>query len=213
MLTFNNPAGFWALLAIPAILAIHFLQRKAVVLPVSTLFLLDQMQRESLSGQRIERLRPSIPLWLQLLMALLFTWLIVQPRWVEKSLIQRVVVVLDGSISMQAFRSKLQKELPAELKRLAGLVTTSEYIVLDSMMEQENIYHGTQLAEVEKALTAWMPHGGSHDVNAALRLARSLADKDGLVVLGHGSCAGESPLRSQGVFSRRAIGERGICGC
>ncbi len=182
MLTFNNPAGFWALLAIPAILAIHFLQRKAVVLPISTLFLLDQMQRESLSGQRIERLRPSVPLWLQLLMAVLFTWLLVQPRWVEKSMIQRVVVVLDGSISMQAFQPELQKKLPTELARLATLVNTSEYIVLDSLLEQENIYYGTQLSEVEKALMAWMPHGGAHDVTAALRLARSLADKDGLVV-------------------------------
>jgi hypothetical protein len=182
MLTFNNPAGFWALLAIPAILAIHFLQRKAVVLPISTLFLLDQMQRESLSGQRIERLRPSVPLWLQLLMAVLLSWLIVQPRWVEKSMIQRVVVVLDGSISMQAFQPELQKKLPGELARMATLVNTSEYIVLDSLLEQENIYHGTLLPEVEKALASWTPHGGAHDINAALRLARSLADKDGLVV-------------------------------
>ena len=175
MLTFNNPAGFWALLAIPAILAIHFLQRKAVVLPISTLFLLDQMQRESISGQRIERLRSSLPLWLQLLMAVLLTWLMVQPRWVEKSMIQRVVVVLDGSISMQAFKQKLQTQLPAELKRLASLVNTSEYIVLDSLLEEENIYHGTQLSEVAQALGNWTPHGGAHDINASLRLARSLA--------------------------------------
>ncbi len=183
MLTFNNPAGAWALLAIPALLAIHFLQRKAVVRPISTLFLLDQMQRESLSGQRIERLRPSVPLWLQLLMALLLTWLLVQPRWVQKSLLQRVVVVLDGSISMQAFQARLVAQLPAELQRLASLVNTSEYLVLDSQLEQENIYHGTQLTELAQALTTWTPQGGAHDVTAALRLARSLADQNGLVVL------------------------------
>ena len=183
MLTFNNPLGFWALLAIPAILGIHFLQRKSVILPIATLFLLDQMQRESVSGQRIERLRPSIPLWLQLLMALLLTWLLVQPRWLEKSQVQRVVVVLDGSISMSAFQKKLEKELPQELGRLGSLVTTTEYILMESLLEEENLYHGTSLADLTKALQHWKPTGGSHDLAPALRIGRSLADKDGLLIV------------------------------
>ena len=36
VLTLANPYGLLALLGIPAVLAIHFLQRKAVELPVST---------------------------------------------------------------------------------------------------------------------------------------------------------------------------------
>jgi len=39
MPVFANPLGLLALLGIPAVLAIHFLQRKAKELPVSTLFL------------------------------------------------------------------------------------------------------------------------------------------------------------------------------
>ena len=56
MLTFHNPAGFWELLAIPVILAIHFLQRKARELPISTMLLLGAVEQESRSGAR---LRPS----------------------------------------------------------------------------------------------------------------------------------------------------------
>ena len=61
MPVFGNPLGLLALLGIPAVLAIHFLQRKARELPVSTLFLLDHTQREAVSGRRFERMIPSIP--------------------------------------------------------------------------------------------------------------------------------------------------------
>ena len=71
MPTFANPLGLLALLGIPAVLAIHFLQRKARELPVSTLFLLDHTRREAAGGRRFERLIPSIPLWMQLLAVLL----------------------------------------------------------------------------------------------------------------------------------------------
>ena len=47
MPTFANPLGLLALFGIPALLAIHFLQRKARVLTVSTLFLLDHTRREA----------------------------------------------------------------------------------------------------------------------------------------------------------------------
>ena len=67
----TNPAGFFALLGIPMVILIHFLQRQAKVLPVSTLFLLAHTQRESVSGRRFDRLTNSVPLWLQILMVLL----------------------------------------------------------------------------------------------------------------------------------------------
>ena len=71
MIILANPLGLLALLGIPTILAIHFLQRKAREIPVSTLFLLDQTRREAASGRRFDRLIPSIPLWMQLLAVLL----------------------------------------------------------------------------------------------------------------------------------------------
>ncbi len=64
-LSFLNPAALWALLGLPVVLAIHFLQRRSRRQTITTLFLLQQMHRESETGNRFERLRSSIPLWLQ----------------------------------------------------------------------------------------------------------------------------------------------------
>lgn len=212
MLTFNNPLGFWALLTIPAILAIHFLQRKSIILPISTLFLLDQMQRESISGRRIERLRPSVPLWMQLLMGMLFTWMLVQPRWLEKSKVQRVVVILDGSISMQAFSDTMQKELPKELGSLAKMVMTTEYVLIDSRLEEEQIYNGTSLGDLTAALAEWSPTGGSHDLNPAIRLARNLVGKDGIIVLVTDHVRGNLPFGVKTFALGTAIENVGFAG-
>src|SRR6266852_6859515 len=103
-LTFANPWGFLALLGVPAILAIHFLQRESRRVVSSTVFLLEQLSPVSARGRRIERLRNSIPLWLQLLAVLLLAWLLAQPRWLRKDSTQRVIAVLDSSVSMTAFR-------------------------------------------------------------------------------------------------------------
>src|SRR6516225_2516595 len=111
MIFFSHPAGFFALLAVPAVLLIHFLQRESRQVTVSTLFLLDVLAPESAAGRRFERLRQSVPLWLQLLSALLLTWLIVQPRWVRRHSVQQIVLLLDSSVSMSAFHTETLKAL------------------------------------------------------------------------------------------------------
>ena len=181
-LTFANLAGFWALLGIPLILAIHFLQRQSKLVTISTLFLLEQMKRESLSGRRFERLRNSIPLWLQLLAILGLTWLLVQPRWVKPESIQRIAIVLDGSASMSAFREPLARKLETELTKLSLAAKTTEYVVLDSRMDGEPIYNGTDVPELLVALQDWEPLGSAHDPGSALRVGRSLAQTTGLLI-------------------------------
>lgn len=182
-LTFANLAGFWALLGIPAILAIHFLQRQSQVLTISTLFLLDQMRRESVSGRRFERLRTSIPLWLQLLAVLLLTWMLVQPRWMRPDSVQRIAVVLDSSASMSAYRESINDQLLRELRKLSGAAFRTEYVVLDSQIAGEPLYSGTEIGELLEALVDWTPAGGDHDFGPALRVGRSLVGGEGLVVL------------------------------
>ena len=49
-----NPAGLWALLAIPAVLLIHFLQERSRRVRVSTLFLLERVKPESVGGARFD---------------------------------------------------------------------------------------------------------------------------------------------------------------
>lgn len=179
---FANPAGFWALLAIPAILLIHFLQRESKRYPVSTLFLLDLLERESVKGRRLDRIRHSIPLWLQLLAALLGVWLLVQPKWASPLAVQRVVIVLDDSASMSAFRDELKTALAMELPRLTRFTGTTEYTLLESSSTGRTLFRGTSLGQLNAVLDTWRPTAGSHDREPALRAGRGLAGTGGVLL-------------------------------
>ncbi|MEZ7956525.1 MAG: hypothetical protein QMC23_07575 [Rubritalea sp.] len=52
----------------------------------------------------------SIPLWLQLLIVLLITWLLVQPRFVKSNSTQRIAIVLDSSASMSVFTEETKSK-------------------------------------------------------------------------------------------------------
>ena len=178
----TNPLGLLALLGIPAVLLIHFLQRQAQVIPVSTLFLLEQTQRESTSGRRFDRLTSSIPLWLQLLMVLLLTWLLVEPRYKSKTSTQQVAIVLDSSASMSVFQKELQETLAQEFPNLKGPATKLQIYLLTSDPDQPLLYSGDKADEALTVLENWTPTAGAIDPNAALRLARSRIRSEGLLI-------------------------------
>ena len=182
MLTLSNPAGLWALLGIPAVLAIHFLQRQAVILPISTLFLLEKTQRESASGRKLDRLMNSVPLWMQLLGVLLLAWLLAEPRYQKDRSTQRVAVVLDSSASMSVGKEKLKEKLLAALPDLQGPASVLELVLLESIPGKPRLYAGSDPAGFAAALDAWNPRSGLTDPSQALRLARSLVAREGIVV-------------------------------
>ena len=138
----TNPFGFFALLGIPAVLLIHFLQRQAQVIPVSTLFLLEQTQRESTSGRRFDRLTNSVPLWLQLLMVLFLTWLLVEPRYKSKTSTQQIAIVLDSSASMSVFKEDLLQTLKKGLPKLKGSASKLQLYFLTSDPNEPILYSG-----------------------------------------------------------------------
>lgn len=189
---FANPAGFWMLLGIPAVLLIHFLQRQTQSLPASTLFLLDAIDRQSLKGRKIDRLRNSLPLWLQLLIVLLLTWLLVEPRWSADRSVHRIVVVLDSSASMAAFRESATDSLARELPDLSANAGEAAYTVIESHLQGEKLYRGASLPELLESLESWAPSRSAHSPEAALRVGRSLAGSQGtlLFVTDH---TGDSP--------------------
>lgn len=191
MLTLTNPAGLWALLGIPAVLAIHFLQRQAVILPVSTLFLLEKTQRESASGRRFDRLMNSVPLWMQLLGVLLLAWLLAEPRYQKARSTQRVAIVLDSSASMTVAKEALKTKLIAALPDLQGPATALELTLLESTPGKPRLYSGSSPDEFAAALDAWQPRAGLTDPAPTLRLARSLVAREGIVVY-----ATDTPIES-----------------
>jgi hypothetical protein len=182
MFTLANPFGLLVLLGIPAVLAIHFLQRKAVELPVSTLFLLERTHRDAASGRRLERIIPSIPLWMQLLAVLLLAWFLAEPRIQKSGSVQRIAVVLDSSASMGVFKDAAIARLVAELPGFQGPASTIELTVIESAPTRPRLYTGSSIDELKTALANWQPLDGLTDPTQAIRLARSLVSREGTVI-------------------------------
>ncbi len=177
-----NPWGALALLGVPAVIAIHCLQMKSRTLTVSTLFLLDRLGPDSKQGRRLTWLRRSPAFWLQLLCVLVLTWLLVQPRWLEANYVQRVVLVLDSSISMRAFGDQIVARTSPRFTALASLASRTYWTVRETDPSTPTLYEGFDLAALDKKLQAWAPSLPAHDPTHALELARSLAPRDALVI-------------------------------
>ncbi len=182
MPTLANPLGLLALLGIPAVLAIHFLQRKSIELPVSTLFLLERTRRDAASGRRFERIMPSIPLWMQLLAVLLLAWILAEPRFQKAGSVQRIAIVLDSSASMGVFKDEAIARLIGELPSYQGPATEVEITVLESSPGRPRLYAGSSVDELKAALEMWTPLDGLTDPTQAIRLARSLVSREGTVI-------------------------------
>ncbi len=177
-----NPIGFWALLGIPIILLIHFLQRQSIILPSSTLFMLDAIDRQSIKGQKLDHLRNSIPLWLQLLAVAILTWLLIEPRWTRTDSIQRIVIVLDSSASMEPFKEDAREQLKAQFSKLTGPGSRISYTVLESHQQGEKLFRGESLNDMLDSLETWAPSSSAHSNEATLRVGRSLAGTAGSLI-------------------------------
>lgn len=160
---------------------IHFLQRRAKVELVSTLFLLRQAQRESTSGRRFDRLVNSVPLWLQILAVLLVTWILVQPRYVKAKSTQRIAIVLDSSASMRVFKDGIAPALGKEIPRLKGNAANIEIWLLESDPAKTKIYQGKSIEDMLSALEKWTPGSGATEPANTLRVARSLVGAEGAI--------------------------------
>lgn len=183
MPVFGNPLGGWALLAVPAIVAIHFLQQRAKVATTSTWFLIEKLAPDSARGRTWEQLRSSRTLWLQLLAALLAAWVLVEPRWVQADSTQTVVVVLDASASMQPFADRAVAAGETELNSAQGFAAHTTWVVLTTDSRQPPLYRGPSLRAAAAALRTWQPELGQHDFSAALQTARGLAGASGRTLL------------------------------
>ncbi len=180
---FANPAGLWVLLAVPAILAIHFLQQRAKVARTSTWFLIEKLAPDSARGRTWDRLRGSRTLWLQLAAALLAAWILGEPRWVRAESAQTVVVVLDASVALEAFRAPAVAVAERELNQADGLAARTTWVVMTTNPRQPPLYRGLERAAASAALARWQPELGRHDPGPALRLARTLAGATGRTLL------------------------------
>ena len=178
-----NSYGWWGLAGILVVLAIHFLQQRSRRIEIATLFLLQFVQASNTEGRSFDRIRNSIPLWLQLLCASLLTFLLLDPRWLRDTASRRAAIVIDASLSMDAFRSELARLVPAAMQELRSAAGPIEWIVLSSDSTKPPLYSGGDFAKVQSALAAFEPQLLSHDFAPALREARKQVGSSGRVLL------------------------------
>jgi hypothetical protein len=180
---FGNPAGLWALVGVPIILAIHFLQQRSRRAVVSTWFLIAPLAPESVGGPTWEKLRRSRQLWLQLAAVILTAWLLSAPRWPRAESAQTVVLVLDASAAMEAFRAPAINAAEREMALAEGLAARTTWVVMTTDPRATPLYRGLDRQSAEASLASWKPELGTHDHAPALHLARSLAGEAGRTLL------------------------------
>ncbi|MGF1656963.1 MAG: BatA domain-containing protein [Verrucomicrobiales bacterium] len=181
-ISFLNPFGFWFATSILVVVAIHFLQQRNQIRPVSTLFLIQKLLPESQSGGRWQHLRQSIPLWMQLLIATLITLLLAQPRWDLPTQDRVLVGVLDTSLSMEAAQEHGLPVLRDALNELHAPRAAWEYVLLGTNAGSPLISRTRSSAEWLSAFSSFSDFGGPQNPEAALRNARYLAGQNGVVV-------------------------------
>jgi Ca-activated chloride channel homolog len=200
---FTAPLGLLALLAVPAIIAIHLFRRRFPVRPVAGLFLWQIGRHVPEGGGEVSRLPITRSLILECLAALALALIVAGARLSSASASAHLVVLLDDSASMAAVdargespRDRAIKRVIGELDRLGGRTR----VTLVASGERPSVLAGPAAFAVDarRALEKWRPEAPHHSLALGLRLARELAgDTGSLMVI---SDAPQGPRAEDGVF-------------
>ena len=186
-MTFANPAGLWALMAIPTIVAIHFFQRRFPPLKVACLQLWGLESDLKATGRRVNRLPITASLLLELLAALMIAILLSQPRFDSLRTATHLVVVLDNSASMQAtpededsIRDLAFQFLEERIEGISGRCV----VTVIATGQRPVTLAGPKLEweEAKKILEDWSPAEPTHQFDSAWDLASQIAGSSGKLI-------------------------------
>ena len=96
---------------------------------------------------------------------------------------QTVVLVLDASASMEAFRRAAVAAGEREMSAADGLASRTTWVVMTTNPRQPPLYRGPERATASAALARWQPELGEHDLGPALRIAHGVAGASGRTLL------------------------------
>jgi hypothetical protein len=183
-----TPLGLLALLAIPAIIAIHLFRRRFPVRRVAGLFLWQLARQVPTGGGVPVRLPITTSLILECLAALALALILAGARLSPAAVTEHLVVLLDDSASMAAVdgrgesaRDRAVRRVLAEIDRLGS----NGRVTLIQSGERPSVLAGpASLAlEARPALESWHPEAGHHSFALGLRLARELAGRTGTLMV------------------------------
>lgn len=182
-----NPWGLLALLALPCIIAIHLFRRRFRPRPVTALFLYGPNVRTVAAGRKRQRLLWRTSLVMELLAALALTWYLSDPHLDERQQSRHLVVVLDSRWRVAAITPS--GSVDAALRTLVA----QRIAALDAEDRVTLVTSGTapvvacgpaaRPAEALARLDAWRPQQPWHELDGAVTLGRSLADRGAEVLL------------------------------
>ena len=132
-MTLGAPLGLLALAAMPALVAAYFLRRRQPPRTVSALFLWRTPDQRAEAGPRLNRFSRESSLALELLAVAFAALFLADVRCGENAPKQHVVIVLDGSLSMNAKTSGASAKPPAKGSKRRGLRTVcgADCVVVD----------------------------------------------------------------------------------
>ncbi len=185
-MSFGNPLGLLALLALPAIVVLHLLRRRRKERRVAGLFLFADEVRATPAGRTIEPLRRSASLWLELAAATVLALLIAEPQFGVRERPDHLVVVLDDSASMSGHTAKgAVRERAVDLvSRRVSEVGSGAVVSIVTTGARPDVLAGPRVppSVALDALARWSPRRTSHDERPALGLALDLAGPKGRVL-------------------------------
>src|SRR3990170_5704620 len=177
---FATPLGLLALLAIPAIVAIHLFRRRFPVRPVAGLFLWKILRQTPEGGGRIARLPITTSLILECLAALALALILAGARLSSAGVSQHLVVLLDDSASMAAVNARGESARDRAVRRVLREVDrlgAGARVTLVLSGDRPSVLSGPAAFAVEarRALATWKPEASHHSLALGIRLARELA--------------------------------------
>ena len=173
------PWGLLGLLALPAILAIHFFRRRFRPRPVTGLFLYGAAVTTVAAGRRRQKLIWRASLWLELAAALALTWWFCDPHWSDRERARHLVLVLDSRLRVAAHTAAgpgVDALLRAELDNRIAALDRDDRVTAVASGDPPSLISGpaARPEAARAALAAWRPDRPWHDLTSALLLARSL---------------------------------------
>lgn len=202
----GRPEALWALLALGVITVIYLLQRERRTLLTGAMFLFAEAPPPSHGGRRLRWWRQHPLFWLQMLAASLLALLLSEPRLPDANKRPQVLVILDDSASMAAFREEALESLRSELMSLEQRVGVGRWRV--DFVSSEVSLQGEELEPLLRQVEAnWKPSGPATEPEALRRLAASLTREEWSILYLTDHASRESILRKRD-YLHWSIGDR-----
>ena len=185
---FAAPLGLLALLAIPAIVAIHLFRRRFPERRIAGLFLWQPVPQTPEGGGRISTLPITASLLLECLAALALALILSGARLSSAAASTHLVVLLDDSASMGAADARGESARDRAVRRVLREIEAlgrGARVSLIASGDRPAVIAGpaAYAVEAQPALDRWKPAAPNHPLAIGIRLARELAGSAGRLMI------------------------------